>query len=494
MAISTSLNRLPRRDWSPAAARHLLWRVGFGGSPAEVAALWDAGLDRAVEGLLGSEDNIAGTGPDVDPDVIRPLSTDERRAARAARQSGDEDALREFRSRRIQSRREDRAMHVRLQSWWLQRMIQTPRPLEEKLTLLWHGHFATRHRNVRDAYLMYQQNQMMRTYGAKSFSDLAQGVVRDPAMLKFLNNDRNNARKPNENLARELMELFTLGEGQYRERDIREGARSLTGYHVNDNDFSFRRRAHDGSSKTIFGRTGPFDGDDFVDIILARKRCARFVAFKIYRYFVLDIDEAEDRWPPASKRVIDQLSDRIFRDRYQLQPLLKDLFRSRHFYDSAVVGKKIKSPAELLAGTIRAMKTPYRNPRMLREAMRRMGQQLFDPPSVAGWDGGSSWINTATLFARQNLCLYLITGEGSRRGGSRHGDEDYDPMALLGVGDRHPTSVANHLVDVYLGSHVPAVRRVPLLDFMTRNGQTVTADTLVSLLVLICAMPEYQLC
>ncbi len=495
MPITPSLSPIAARDFNPANARHLLIRAGFGGSPQDIKAWQALGLDKAVERLVAYNDIATDLEPaDLDPDVISKPSEEERKAFLQARRDGDPKAADKFRQMRVAAQAEDRRMHLQLQRWWIERMSNTPRPTEEQLTLLWHGHFATRHRDIQDAYLMEQQNNMLRQHANGSFADLAAGIVRDPAMIMFLNNDRNNKQRPNENLARELMELFTLGEGHYTEDDIKQGARALTGYHVDDNDFAFNSRAHDSGQKTILGKTDSFDGDSFVKLLLQNKACAQFIALKLYRHFVADVSDDMDLLDGSTRQVVDSLADQLRKENYQIKPVLMTLLKSRHFYDAGIVGKKIKSPVQVVVGTMRETGAPMRDDRGVVLSLRLMGQDLFEPPSVAGWEGGRSWINTSTMYLRQNTSAYLITGT-SARGGFSKSDLAYDPMPLVdGLADRSPKSVVDHLCDTMLGQHVPADRREPLVKFMTERDKGVTADALIALLLLITAMPEYQLC
>ncbi|MEM6392914.1 MAG: DUF1800 domain-containing protein [Planctomycetota bacterium] len=502
MAISASLSPIPNRFFTPAMARHLLERAGTGGSPADIAELHGLGLQEAVQRLAHYEsvDVSNLTDFDADPDIMRPATAEERAEFLKARRNRDQDTLDTFRQQRLSARGEDRRMHSRLQRWWAQRMIDTPRPAEEKRVLLWHCHFATRHRDVRDAYLMYRQQQTFRAFGNASFADLAKAMVRDPAMIIFLNNDRNIRRRPNENLAREFMELFTLGEGQYTEDDIKEAARALTGYHRADNDFKFRRLVHDGGDKTILGQTDDFDGDSFVKLLLKQKATSRYIALKLYRHYVADVPEYLDLLPRDHAKAVNALGEELLRNRYHIGQTLETLFKSRMFYDREVIGNKIKSPAHLVAGAARSLKTPNRSVSILVTAMSRMGQALFEPPSVAGWDGGRAWINTSTMFMRQNLAIYLITGHDPTRRSAK-ARNDYDPTPLLtGLTDRQrsdPTAVVDHLADALLGPTVGRDRRAPMIELIqqrTETGQPADRETLVKALTLMTAMPEYQLC
>ncbi|MFK7788111.1 MAG: DUF1800 family protein, partial [Phycisphaeraceae bacterium] len=244
MPINASLSPIRDADFGPAQTRHLLSRAGYGVTPQGLKQWQAVSLNKAVDQLVDYDAvSLEDLEPaDLDPDIIRPLTTEERRAFIKARRDKDLKAQNEFRRMRVAANAEDRRMHAALQRWWVERLAQTPRPTEERLTMLWHGHFATRHRDVRDAFLMQQQNAFFREHANGSFADLASGIVQDPAMIKFLNNDQNKKQRPNENLARELMELFTLGEGHYTEDDIKQGARALTGYHFDDNEFVLNER------------------------------------------------------------------------------------------------------------------------------------------------------------------------------------------------------------------------------------------------------------
>lgn len=498
MAMNTSLAAIPGRRFDEAAARHLLLRVGYGGTPRQVREFQAMGLNRAVERLVhyAGADTADLPGLELDADVLRKQTDDERKRYQQAKRDGDEEVLDEQRRFNLEARREDRQMMNQLRRWWVDRMLDTPRPAEERLTLLWHGHFASSYRNVTDAYLMQRQNQLLRQHANGSFADLARGVVRDPAMIKYLNNDRNNKNKPNENLARELMELFTLGVGHYSEDDIKEGARALTGYGVDDNDFAFHKRQHDDQPKRILGREDNFDGDGFVDLLLSQAACAQFVAVKLYDTFVADVGDVYESVSSPHRSVIDRIAGQLRKNDYQIAPVLADLFKSQLFYDDSIVSNKIKDPVQLTVGTIRSLDTPRRDRGVVEKGLSAMGQVLFEPPTVNGWDGGRAWINTSTLFVRQNLCTYLISGKHPNSKVSKD-KPGYDPMSLLADLDgRSPEVVTDFLIDHLVGSHTPELRRAPAKSFMKDRtpGDAVTSDDVIALLCLITAMPEYQLC
>jgi len=490
-----SLAPLDDRDFTPAQARHLLWRAGFGGTIDQVETLHRMGLQRAVQHLVDYQLTPDDAMPafESDPDIIRPPTDEERALFRRARQTGDEKLQERVREIRRKQRRADRDQARDYAKWWVRRMIETPRPMQEKLVLLWHDHFATRYRNVNDSYKMIQQLALFRREANGNFGDLARGIVRDPAMLVFLNNNQNRARNPNENLARELMELFTLGEGHYTEHDIQQAARALTGYFVDDHDFAFRKNQHDDGVKTILGRRGAFDGESLVEVLLRQTACARFVAYKLYEAFVADLPDP-DNVPDSAGVVIERLSQILRRENYELKPVLGVLLRSRHFHDAAVVGRRIKNPVEFVIGMNRSLTPPPRDANLMVQAMAEMGQQLLDPPNVSGWRSGRAWISTSTLFVRHNTAIYLITGSQPHRGGRIAMSAALDPASLLGDMTRPtPPAIVDRVVRLMLPRPLDPARRRMLLDFAERE-KPASRDALVGLMLLVTTMPEFQMC
>ena len=283
----------------------------------------------------------------------------------------------------------------RLGLWWANRMLATNRPLEEKLTLFWHGHFATGENKTRDYRMMLRQNEMFRSHAAGNLHELLVGILKDPGMLVYLDNGENIKSHPNENFGRELLELFSMGVGNYSERDVREAARSFTGWTNNVLEFKFDADQHDAGQKTFLGQTGPFNGEDIIDIILKQPVTAEFVSAKLYRFFVRD-----DVSPPVRAGL-----GRTFRDSgYQVKPLLKQIFLSRDFYSDAATATQIKSPVQLVVSTYK--KLGLREVPTIPDFGRMtsgLGQALFDPPNVAGWAGGRTWITPSTLLQRGNL-------------------------------------------------------------------------------------------
>lgn len=500
--LPTTLAKLPAKDFGYDQARHLLWRAGFGGTPAQIQTLAAWGLKKSVDHLIdGATDAVEPVkADDFKDDIVRQLTRTERLAYRRAQRAGDEDALAKFRQERQERQRSDRRQIRRIQLWWLTRLIQTPRPLEEKMTLFWHGHFATGYRKIENSYHMFLQNQRFRAQALGNYGELLFAIIRDPAMIRYLDNDRSRIGQPNENLARELMELFSLGEGNYRESDIKDGARALTGYTFEGNEFIYRDNFHDQGSKRILGASGRLDGDDFVRAILARRDCSRFIARKLYRYFVADVPDDNRATSAGARGAIAQIAQTMLASRYEIKPVLRRLFMSAHFYHDSIRNQQIKGPIQLVVGAIRSMLTPTRDLSVLIDALDLMGQNIFYPPSVKGWDGGRSWINTSTLFVRQNILSYLLTGK-MPQGYDRSSDEDrYDPQVLMSaLGDadpeavQDPARVVEYLLRFTLGT-APTSARADLEAFIGTNGGRMTPDMITGVLLLITAMPEYQLC
>jgi len=275
---------------------------------------------------------------------------------------------------------------------WIDKMTFDKAQLREKMTLFWHGHFACR---MKDAEFCQNQNNTIRRNALGKFGDILMEVSKDPAMLQFLNNQQNKKFSPNENFAREVMELFTLGRGNYSEKDIKEGARAFTGWGFNKKgEFVFRRGIHDTDDKTFFKKTGNFTGEDIINMILEKKRTAEFIVEKIYKYFVNE---------NVNKEIAAELSRKFYESEYNIEALLKNIFTSEWFYSKENIGVRIKSPIEFIVGLRRSFNIDFLNQSPLLVFQRILGQILFEPPNVAGWAGGRNWIDTSSLVYRLKL-------------------------------------------------------------------------------------------
>jgi uncharacterized protein (DUF1800 family) len=283
-------------------------------------------------------------------------------------------------------------------------MLATPSPLTERLTLFWHNHFTSSLTKVRSPHLLFRQNALLRTEALGNFARMLHAMARDPAMVAYLDSNLNRREKPNENFARELLELFTLGEGHYSESDIKAAARAFTGWMLDRDSgrYVFNSRAHDAGEKTFMGRTGGFGGDEILDILLANPRTAEFVTEKLWREFVSPQPDATE---------VERLAA-VFRNaRYEIRPLMQALLTSPAFWDPANRGELVKSPVELLVGTVRYFKATPADPVTLARYGKRLGQDLFDPPNVKGWPGYTAWITTDTALVREQFLQRLLRGD-----------------------------------------------------------------------------------
>jgi uncharacterized protein (DUF1800 family) len=291
-----------------------------------------------------------------------------------------------------------------LRGWWLYTMLHSLYPLREKLTLFWHDHFATSITKVAKAPLMFQQNITLREHALGKFTDFLQAMSKDPAMLLWLDSNSNVKGKPNENYAREVMELFSLGvHSGYTEKDIREAARAFTGSQVDDDKYTFKASLHDDGNKTVLGKTGTWNGEDVVKICLEQKACARFLVRKLYRYLV-----NEGQVPPDS--FLEPLAESFRKSGYDIKALVRTMVSSRHFYSAYAYRQRIKGPTEYVVGSVWALTDRNIPQGALINQLEAMGQALFAPPNVKGWPGGTTWLNTSTILARHNFAHAVAAG------------------------------------------------------------------------------------
>ncbi|MGH8631733.1 MAG: DUF1800 domain-containing protein, partial [Burkholderiales bacterium] len=430
------LSPIGASDWTPARAAHLLERAGFGGTPEEIAqfaamtpeeAVRRLVYHKAIDSDLPAFDESGAHDAGLEPfPPSRPAATD------LAKQTGESLGVKVKPSgnRRLQPvanrffywLRASRLETHRLAYWWANRMLLSRRPLEEKMALFWHGHFATSEEKVRDYRKMLKQNKLFREKGTGSFRTLLIGVAQDPAMLAFLDAGVNVKGAPNENFAREIMELFTMGVGNYTESDIREAARAFTGWNFVNLDFVIAPEKHDDSVKTVLGQRGRFDGEDVIDVILRQPVTAEFLASKIYRYFV------REELSPAFK---ERLGARLRQSDYEIAPLLETIFLSRDFYSPASITTRIKPPVELVVSTYRKMGfTQIPGVPDFNDVTEALGQKLFYPPTVAGWAHGRSWITPGLLLTRGNFVYDIVFPDINFLPPDRYPGGDYQIAAV----------------------------------------------------------------
>ena len=381
-------------------ARHLLNRTGFDATSAEIAGYVGLSREDAARRLLANTRTVAATSPPSWTFAPGPL----RYPRRGENASAAEKKL--FAQEQIRD-------GLELRGWWLEEMVTTPSPLTERMTLFWHNHFTSSQQKVKLAELMYRQNVTLRANALGNFGPLLHAIARDPAMVIYLDNAQNRRGAPNENFAREVMELFTLGEGHYGEQDIKEAARAFTGWSL-DRDtgqFVYRRFIHDYGYKTVLGKSGFLDGDEVLDILLARPETAEFVTRKLWREFV-----SPDPEPAEVARIAARFRD----SHYDVKSALFALLTSEAFYARENRGVLVKSPVELVVGTLRQFDLRPSEPIPFAVAAAGMGQNLFAPPNVKGWPGGEAWINASTLLARKQFLdrLFREDGTGTMPGGA----------------------------------------------------------------------------
>ena len=403
LGITYALPALP--DSAQAAigndgARHLLNRSGFSASDAEIKMFATLSRAEASDRLLKAPSSVAVTPP--------PAWVDEAPLPPAKRRNMSQE------ERKAELRR-NLEHGFELREWWFREMLSTPSPLSEKMTLFWHNHFATSQQKVRFAPLIYQQNVLLRRHALGNFGTLLHEMARDPAMLIYLDGANSRKDQPNENFAREVMELFTLGEGNYSEQNIKEVARAFTGWSIDRDSgkFMFRRGIHDYGNKTVFGRSGNFDGDQILDMLLAKPQTSQFITRKLWREFISPApDEAE------VKRMAT-----IFQDSgYNIAKLMRALLTSDAFYAPDNRAALIKSPVEFVVGTLKTFDIDASNLRPFVLASALLGQNLFTPPNVKGWPGGEAWINTATLLGRKQLLDRLFRNDDRMEVAMRNAD------------------------------------------------------------------------
>jgi uncharacterized protein (DUF1800 family) len=496
------LKPLAPDQWDYAKARHLLVRAGFGGTPQEVEKLHALGLYKAVDHLVEFYRQPA-SGLTLDP--IPPLATDPLQNKMRVHAVGN-------RSVGLDARTVEANQIVQLRRWWLQRLVESPRPLQEKLTLFWHGHFASQNSVVQNSYTMFRQNQFFRDHASGNFGALLYGIVHDPAMIRYLDNNKNVKGNPNENLAREILELFSMGVDQgYTEQDIVEAARALTGYNYDHatGTYRFLYAQHDTTDKTIFGKTGPWTGDDLVRLILERPETSRFIGRKLFEYFA---------HPDPDKATVDALAAVLKGRQYELEPTLKNLFLSEEFYSSRTMGQQVKSPVELMVGLLRdlgtqplvvhhAIETPLSKSdgsrlvvdrsltsyETLDLALQDMGMELMEPPDVKGWRYGRPWIDSQRLFVRYNAVASLIDAVGQQgvdvvdliqAAGCQNGAEAVDYLAKACLVRPLSDDKRNELIG-HLGELPPSGEWA--------GQQNELNNKLRSVLMLMLCVPEHQM-
>jgi uncharacterized protein (DUF1800 family) len=448
----------PESPWDLAKVGHLYRRAAFGATWDELQTALRDGPDKAIDRLLNGHGDAAAFEKETKPLADTVAKANNGPQARA---------------------------------WWLYRMLYTPHPLRERMTLFWHNHFATSNAKVNNATYMFGMYDTLYNNALGKFPPMLQEVTKDPAMLVWLDTVQSTKAMPNENYARELMELFSLGVGNYTEKDIREAAKAFTGWRLDGGKPVYDPKNHDDGPKTVLGRTGPFQASDVVDICLDQPVCPRFIAGKLYKFFI-----SESTPPPPE--LVEPLA-RQFRDSgYDIAATVSTVLRSNLFFAPETYRARIKAPVDFVLGIVRGLEGRI-GTTQLALAMEGLGQSLFYPPSVKGWDGGPAWLNGQTLLFRQNLALALTSTEDGRFG------RRCDPAA---VAHRHnkagsDAELVDFFLQLFLQGEVAADSRGRLVRYLEQSrSQTVpvywTTDDVENHRVrtvchLVLTLPEYQL-
>ena len=373
-------------------ARHLLNRTSFAAQVSEINEFGKLTRAEAVDRLLAETRRQASYPPPAWSQTYerayRPEMTQEERMKA--------------------NRRELVERGLELRTWWVAEMLSTPSPFTERMTLFWHNHFATSQQKSRSATLMYRQNVLFRKYSTGNFAAMLREVGKDPAMLIYLDGAQNRKGAPNENFAREVMELFTLGEGRYTEQDVKEAARAFTGWSLDGDtgEFRFRRAIHDDGVKKVLGQEGRFNGDDMITLLLQQPATGEFIVGKLWREFV-----SPDANSAANTAAVKKLAVDWRAANYEIKPLLREMLLSDAFWALENRGVLVKSPVDLVIGSLRQFRFSVEDPAPFAVILRQLGQDLFNPPNVKGWPGGEAWLNTTTLLARKGFLNRLFRAD-----------------------------------------------------------------------------------
>ena len=504
---------LARADdaWTMGEAAHLLKRAGFGGSPSEIETLHALGRKKAVESLVSPAEPLDAF--PVPPWAVeaQAVSDMQERMEQRKKMQAEIASLppeqAEIKKKEFNQtlQRMERMQGLEAQGWWFRRILKTTAPLREKMTLFWHDHFATSIQKVKAPVLLIWQNELFRSKSFGSFRELTQAILFDPAMVLYLDVQNSKKGQPNENFPREVMELFTLGEGHYSEQDIHEAAKAFTGYQLTrSNGKVFHNpRQWDATPKTVFGKTGPFDGQQVIDLIFQQAEPARLMVRKIWDFFVGN---------PLDEHVVEDLAASFRSSDYQMAPLLNEIFLSSDFYAPAVIRSQIKCPVQYLVELLKELEITEPPNGFPLVGQQQLGQTLFMPPNVAGWDWGKAWINTNTLLSRYNLAGYLtkgsadaekmVDGERNRTPGMAPGPKalprkwpgpDYEKITPRPLRE-NPAALVDALIQRFFQGPVPTKARESFIDFANaKKGIIFTNREVAELCHLMLSTPYYQL-
>jgi len=443
----------PSNPWNRAKAAHLFRRAAFG-------AAWDR-IEQGANASPGALVDELLTGRDTTQ-----FEEDFHRLQQGVLASGQPDQLKAL---------------------WTYRLLHSPHPLRERMTLFWHDHFATSNAKVNNVRLMQRQNAIFHRHALGHFDEMLQEITRDPAMILWLDANTNKKGKPNENYGREVFELFSLGVGNYTETDIKQAARALTGWNVQNEQAVFRPDEHDTGPKTVLGQTGDWGAGDVIRIALSQKACSRFLVRKLFQEFISDTVE-------PSPEMLEPLAEEFRIRNYDIAWVIRKMLSSWVFYSPAAINQKVKGPIEYLVGTVHTLEGTA-PPAALARLADQLGQSLYYPPSVKGWDGGDAWLSATTLLRRQNLAFAFTRAAGLGR--------RTDPAQLA---EKYGISGAEHLTTFFLQLFLQNPRhesRTEIVEFLRSEQQRLAASfpspqavnrkLARSAAQLVLSLPDYQL-
>jgi uncharacterized protein (DUF1800 family) len=433
------------QPWDRRLAAHLFRRAAFGATPVELNVAVKQSPAAVVQQLMRGS---AGDGD---------FRRESEGLAKTVLATGDASQL---------------------AAWWIYVMRHTPHPLVERMTLFWHGHFATSAEKVADATLMLKQNRLLRRLSIGDFRELVHEISRDAAMLVYLDSATNRKGRPNENFARELMELFCLGEGNYSEKDVQELARCFTGWEIRQGKFRFNPLQHDRGSKTVLGTTGIFADGESIDEVLKHPQAALFIVGKLYRQFVCDE-------PAPSAELLEPLAIELREGKWRVDRVVERILGSQIFFSNYALGRKVRSPVDMAVGLLRSLEASA-NTHQLAADLRQNGQGLFFPPNVKGWDGGRAWINSSTILGRANMTSRLIDDENTRFGGGAL--DEY----FAHHGAKSPEQAVDLLMGVLLAVPLAPETRSGLIEMCGRGPNR--ARSFADAIHALATLPEFQLC
>lgn len=459
---------------SQEETRHLLTRTGFGASHEDINNYSRLNYEQAVYQLLDQ----VNPNPMIKPPawLFEPLSFDRKRMKNAS-----EEEKKAFRRAR-------KMKEFELKGWWVTEMANTESPLTEKMVLFWHNHFTSSLKKVKQPVLLYRQNELFRKHAMGNFKALAEDISKDPAMLGYLDNFKSSKQSPNENFARELLELFTLGEGNYTEQDIKEAARAFTGWSIDrkTGEFMFRKRMHDTGEKVFLGKRGKLDGNDIIEIIFEQPEVATLLVTKLWKEFVSET---------PNKAEIDRLAKTFRANNYEMKPLMHELLMSNSFRDPDNYARLIKSPLDYIVGTLRILDIPVKDGRAAAFASAHLGQNVFDPPNVKGWLGGVEWITSSSLLTRQQLLERMFRGSSAESGKQQKKLDRRLKMQKMFNKENQKVDLRPFLVSFSGKRSKQEVLNLLLADdpvdssLVSNNKETFSADDLLALM----SDPVYQL-